>query len=443
MKAIILFSLVLQLFLLVPVSAQDRCVQNNPQVPNRAEFAQELAERRDELIFATDPVHISFVTQRIRWLEGRLDPDAVVGLGNGWIADVPNSCILHISASNEPVMGTRIYRLEPASPAVVDDSAAFPGGHSAVVTDGPARIRSGPGLQHPRLAWCATGAALTVFPPAVDNWLPASCYGSDGWIHESLVHVDDAPTQAGPASASPGDASRHASGQRATVIDGPARIRGGPGQQHPRLAWCATGAALTIFPPAVDNWLPASCYGSDGWIHESLVHVDDAPTQAGPASASPGDASRHASGQRATVIDGPARIRGGPGQQHPRLAWCAIGAALTVFPPAVDNWLPVSCYGANGWIHESLVHVDDAPTQAGPVQKSGGDVTAPASGEQAVVISGPAHIRSGPGREHPHLRWCGIGWALTVWPPAQNGWLPASCYGANGWIHESLVAISG
>ena len=149
-----------------------------------------------------------------------------------------------------------------------------------------------------------------------------------------------------------------------------------------------------------------------------------------------------ASGQPATVIDGPARIRSGPGLEHSGLAWCATGAALTVFPPAVDNWLPASCYGANGWVYAPLVQYEDAPSQPGPAPVSASEEPAPASGQPATVIDGPAHIRSGPGQEHPHLRWCGIGWTLTVWPPAQNGWLPASCYGANGWIHDSLVAIS-
>ncbi|MCY3947330.1 MAG: hypothetical protein OXF44_13725 [Anaerolineaceae bacterium] len=280
---------------------------------------------------------------------------------------------------------------------------------------------------------------MTVFPPVVGDWLPASCYGANGWIHAALVEYDETPAQPALAPVAPGDASRPASGQRATVIDGPARIRGGPGQQHPRLAWCANGASLTVFPPALDNWLPASCYGANGWIHAALVQVD-APTQPGPASVPVGDAALPASGEQATVVSGPARIRSGPGQQHPLLAWCAIGASLTVFPPALDNWLPASCYGANGWIHSSLVQFD-APTQPAPAPVPVGDAALPASGEQAIVISGPAHIRSGPGAGHPHLRWCGIGWSLTVWPPAQNGWLPASCYGANGWIHESLVQI--
>ncbi|MCY4527067.1 MAG: hypothetical protein OXB89_10735, partial [Anaerolineaceae bacterium] len=78
----------------------------------------------------------------------------------------------------------------------------------------------------------------------------------------------------------------------------------------------------------------------------------------------------------------------------------------------------------------------------GPGQPAAASVSSGASGQQATVVDGPAHIRSGPGQEHLHLRWCGVGWSLTVWPPAVEGWLPASCHGANGWIHESLVSIS-
>ena len=86
-------------------------------------------------------------------------------------------------------------------------------------------------------------------------------------------------------------------------------------------------------------------------------------------------------------------------------------------------------------VGESATEPDAAPPAV-----SDSDEPLPPSGLPAVVTSGPAHIRSGPGAEHPHVRWCGVGWSLTVWPPAENGWLRASCYGANGWIHENLVS---
>ena len=63
--------------------------------------------------------------------------------------------------------------------------------------------------------------------------------------------------------------------------------------------------------------------------------------------------------------------------------------------------------------------------------------------QQAIVIRGPARIRSGPGLTHANLGWCGIQQPLTVWTPAQGGWLQASCYGVNGWIYASLVQVSG
>jgi len=424
---------------LFPLSAQDRCVRNLHSIRGPAELERELAERREELFFATQPDHISFVTQRISWLEQRLKPDARVGLGNGWIADAPNSCILYISASNEPVMGTRIYFIDSIAELPVPSVASQ---QRAVVTDGPARIRSGPGLEHPRVSWCAQGLGLTIWPPAVDGWLRASCYGANGWIYEPLVRYEAGPGQPAVAPVAPGDGGRPASGQQATVIDGPARIRSGPGQQHARLAWCATGASLTVFPPATEDWLPASCYGANGWIYEPLVTYEAASAQPAVAPVLPGDGARPASGQQATVTSGPAAIRNGPGQQHARLAWCANAAPLTVFPPATEGWLPASCYGANGWIYEPLVTFDAAPAQPAVAPVAPGDSARPASGQQATVTSGPAHIRSGPGQEHLHLRWCGIGWSLTVFPPAVEGWLPASCYGANGWIHESLVSVS-
>ncbi len=408
------------------VSAQERCVENPTPRYTPAERAR-IAELRGYGFLSPDE------TAELQSLEAKPRWSAIVGAGNGWFDDGPDSCVLYISASGEPVLGTRIY-----NPRLTADRAETPTGSArqATVVDGPARIRSGPGLEHSGLAWCATGAALTVFPPAVDDWLPASCYGANGWIHQSLVRYDDELAQ--PETV--GDADLPIGGEQALVINGPARIRSGPGLEHSGLAWCANGAALTVFPPAEDDWLPASCYGANGWIYAPLVQVD-APTRRASAPVPAGDAALPASGERAIVISGPAHIRSGPGAGHPHLRWCGIGWTLTVWPPAVDNWLPASCYGANGWIYAPLVQFDDAPSQPGPAPVAVRDETAPASGQPATVIDGPAHIRSGPGQEHPHLRWCGIGWTLTVWPPAQNGWLPASCYGANGWIHESLVRV--
>ncbi len=351
MKNVTLALAVLLLLPGVPLAAQtqDRCVQNSY---SDSRIQQELSERREELRFATNPDHISFVTQRIKLLEGIPNWDSKNGVGNGWIADSPNTCILYISSPNEPIMGTRIYFLGTAGVLPVPSAVS---GQQAVVAEGPARIRSGPGLEHPRVRWCDQGLPLTVWLPAVDGWLRASCFGANGWIHESLVQLEDGPDRLDIAAVAVSDLPPSASGQQAVVTEGPARIRSGPGLEHPRVRWCDQGLPLTVWLPAVDGWLQASCYGANGWIHESLVQFDDEPAQIDPAPAAVSDVPPSASGQQAVVTEGPARIRSGPGLEHPRVRWCDQGLPLTVWLPAVDGWLRASCFGANGWIHESLV----------------------------------------------------------------------------------------
>lgn len=196
------------------------------------------------------------------------------GVGNGWIADSPNTCVLYISASNEPVMGTRIYRFGSSRPD--QSSTSTSGGLQAIVIDGPARIRSGPGLDHSFLRWCAQGLDLTIWPPAVDGWLLASCYGANGWIHESLVRFGATLTQPGSETSAEGPVSFPAGAYPAVIKAGPARIRSGPGLEFASQRWCLEGWPLTVWAPAERGWMRASCYGSNGWIHFSLVEIGTA-----------------------------------------------------------------------------------------------------------------------------------------------------------------------
>lgn len=245
---LLLFCLVLLLSLpALPAAARERCVENPSSV--NAEAGSMLYFLRGYPPGAISPEELV----RLMELEMRANWAARVGAGNGWVVDAPNSCVLYYDASNEPVSGTRLYLLESAETA---GEAFAPGdGQSALVIKGPARVRSGPGLEHGRLRWCIAGTALTVWTPAVDGWLRARCRGGSGWIHESLVGIDSAAEQA-------------------VVIKGPAHIRSGPGAEHAHVRWCVRARSLTVWRPARDGWLRAECHGARGWIHESLVSID-------------------------------------------------------------------------------------------------------------------------------------------------------------------------
>ena len=262
----------LLLQLILPAAAQaDRCVENPYKTGSKVAVTPELELLR--LLYQQGNIYPEEL-RRLRELEYVQVPWTVRnGVGNGWLADQPNSCVLYTSSSDEAVMGTRIYRLESGPAASALPPAT--GEHGAVVIDGPAYIRSGPGLEHPQHRWCDQGLTLTVWTPGLAGWLRASCYGGDGWIHESLVRIGDGTGQPAQAASLAVSAPAPAGEHRATVIDGPARIRSGPGLEHPHHRWCDQGLTLTVWTPGVAGWLRASCYGGNGWIHESLVQILD------------------------------------------------------------------------------------------------------------------------------------------------------------------------
>lgn len=258
----------LLLFTLLPVSAQDRCAQNKNRSLNASE-KQELERLLDippQDRFPTETAAIESLQERMSW-------DQRNGVGNGWITDQPDSCVLYISTSNEPVLGTRIYRLESRPESV--ETVPVPEALLARVNRGPARIRSGPGLEHLHLGSCDYGMPLTVWSPASEGWLRASCFGVNGWIHESMVQRDEGAARSIPMPPAVVDGPPPVGEHQATVTHGPAHIRGGPGLEHAHLDWCGIGWSLTVWEPATDGWLRASCYGVNGWIHESLVAISE------------------------------------------------------------------------------------------------------------------------------------------------------------------------
>ena len=265
-------TMVLLLQLILPAAAQaDRCVENPYKTGSKVAVTPELELLR--LLYQQGNIYPEEL-RRLRELEYVQVPwTERNGVGNGWLAGLPNSCVLYTASSDEAVMGTWIYRLESGPAASALPPAT--GEHGAVVIDGPAYIRSGPGLEHSHHRWCITGWSLTVWTPAQNGWLRASCYGGDGWIHESVVRIGDGTGQIDPAPAAVSDIPSAASGQQAVVTDGPARIRSGPGLEHSHVRWCDQGLPLTVWLPAVDGWLRASCYRANGWIHESLVQILD------------------------------------------------------------------------------------------------------------------------------------------------------------------------
>lgn len=277
MRYLIVLLVLLLMLPALPVAAQERCVANRTSnLTSEEQFS--LAQHRADLATETNADGRANLLSLIRALEAKDAHWAISnGVGNGWIADGPNTCVLHYDSSGAPVYGTRLYLYGSSSTSTVNGAAPAANGvgQQAVVTTAAARIRSGPGLQHDTVGLCGSGMSLTVWTPAQGGWLQASCFGANGWIYASLVSMGaaSAPATAATGATGPAPAAVSGSGQSAVVTNGPARIRTGPGMEHDTVGLCGIGWSLTVWSPGQGGWLQASCYGANGWIYQSLVNV--------------------------------------------------------------------------------------------------------------------------------------------------------------------------
>ena len=211
---IVLLLLVAALIInVMPLGAQgpDRCASNYASVKQslfaklRSRLARAEAALADSNALQNSDEYL-LLQKKVDDLAKELDSknefrywEGINGIGNGWIADAPDSCVRHYRSSG-PVLGTRVFHIHgspaPVSAMPASNPPAMPAAmpaaieRSAVISRGPARIRQQPWLGATILGHCWRRSALTVWlPPVNGEWLTASCYGVNGYIHASLVRV--------------------------------------------------------------------------------------------------------------------------------------------------------------------------------------------------------------------------------------------------------------
>ncbi|MCY4022327.1 MAG: hypothetical protein OXF32_02650 [Anaerolineaceae bacterium] len=165
----------------------DRCEQNFRNAVGRYRKIYQAA------LAAIDQNDAEAVAQvEAKYGDFRAIYEAEMGIGNGNIDAGEDTCVLYVDANGKARLGTRVYRLGPriaTQPAAHSLPPALTE-HRAWIIRGTARIRSGPGLQYNQVGRCGLGQPLTIWRPAVNDFVRASCHNRNGWIHQSLVMTD-------------------------------------------------------------------------------------------------------------------------------------------------------------------------------------------------------------------------------------------------------------
>lgn len=205
------------------------------------------------------------------------------------------------------------------------------------VSDGPLRVRSGPGTGYSVLGSLATGKSFTVTGKAQDSsgtwWYRLTYSGKTGYVSSAYVTTK---TESGTEEEPEPDTGKK---QVGTVFDGPLRVRSGAGTNHDTLGQLSTGKTFDIEGTAKDSsgtvWYKLTYNGRFGYVSSKYVKVTEMKDDGNSGS---GETSEPVTFQlgTTTAYDG-LNVRKGPGTGYERLTTLPGGTSVTITGSAKDS----------------------------------------------------------------------------------------------------------
>ncbi len=132
--------------------------------------------------------------------------------------------------------------------------------------------------------------------------------------------------------------------------------------------------------------------------------------------------------------------RVGPATSQTSLGVVPRGTTLTVRGAVQNGWVPVVCFGQDGWISAGYVPTVTPSATPSPTA-SATATTNPSAGNARMQAN--ANCRIGPGNTFTSLGVVGRNVTVQVRGAAQNGWTPVICFGQPGWIFSNYLALLG
>ena len=282
------------------------------------------------------------------------------------------------------------------------------------VSDGPLRVRSGPGTGYSVLGSLATGKTFTVSGKAQDIsgvwWYSFDYNGKTGYVSSQYVKTSSTSSSVVEVEKTTG-----------TVNDGPLRVRTGPGTSYSVLGSLATGKSFTVTGKAQDSsgtwWYRLTYSGKTGYVSSAYVTTK---TESGTEEEPKPDTGKK---QVGTVFDGPLRVRSGAGTNHDTLGQLSTGKTFDIEGTAKDSsgtvWYKLTYNGRFGYVSSKYVKVTETKDDG-----NGGD-----SGETSEPVTfqlgtttayDGLNVRKGPGTGYERLTTLPGGTSVTITGSAKD-----------------------
>lgn len=298
------------------------------------------------------------------------------------------------------------------------------------ITNGAINVRGGPGVGFWILGYLNAAETVPVTAVSPDGawWYVETRFGA-GWVAGISVTAYNT-----------GSVPQRDPGLIGTVIAGALHVRNGAGPNAPSIGRLARSEQVYIQAQSADgNWLQVRWAYGTGWVSKAYITTD---SFAGVIPSE--DIAVTSDLPYGMVTAAYLNVRSGPGQNYSSMGFVYGGEELSIVGRSADSsWYQVETRFGTGWVSAAFLltrnEYGGTPITSGTI-----DDEAQITGPTAVINSGAAHVRSGPGPQYTSLGvLAGGAEGQIIGRNADWSWWLVSTSVGTGWIFASLVVVRG
>lgn len=154
----------------------------------------------------------------------------------------------------------------PAEEPAAEEPAVITVNSTAVVTDGPLNLRSGPGTGYDKVSLLLKGDKVTVLE-ILDGWYRVSAKGTEGYVSAKFIAPDTSGNSGTQTQTQP---QTQVKTQNALVLSGPLNVRSGPGTSYTRIGSLKVGTTVTVIGKS-GQWYQIKYANLTGYVHSDYV----------------------------------------------------------------------------------------------------------------------------------------------------------------------------
>ena len=233
-----------------------------------------------------------------------------------------------------------------------------------------------------------------------------------------------------------------------TVTADALRMRSKPNTGSSILTTLYKGTKVELLSAEENGWYKVSYNGKEGYMSAEWLNVvvtastqapSTAPTEEAPAEEPAAEEPAVITvNSTAVVMDGPLNLRTGPGTGYDKVSLLLKGDKVTVLE-ILDGWYRVSAKGTEGYVSAKFI-APDTSGSSGTQNQTQTQPQTQVKTQNALVLSGPLNVRSGPGTSYTRIGSLKVGTTVTVIGKSGQ-WYQIKYANLTGYVHSDYVTL--